>query len=70
MVTAGVGGVRVWNVRSLEEVLRVDLPGLVCCCCCVTPSLSTIITGNTINCMITGVHGAYKFQTIREEKLI
>ncbi|KAK8732236.1 hypothetical protein OTU49_006984, partial [Cherax quadricarinatus] len=39
VVSAGVGGVRVWNVRSLQEVLRVELPGLVCCCCSVTPTL-------------------------------
>lgn len=45
VVSAGVGGVRVWNVRSLQEVLRVELPGLVCCCCSVTPTLHTIITG-------------------------
>ncbi|XP_071540531.1 cilia- and flagella-associated protein 52 [Panulirus ornatus] len=45
VVSAGMGGVRVWNVRSLEEVLRVELPGLVCCCCCVTPTLHTIVTG-------------------------
>lgn len=45
VVSAGVGGVRVWNVRSLDEVLRVELPGLVCCCCCVTTTLHTIVTG-------------------------
>ncbi|XP_047469214.1 cilia- and flagella-associated protein 52-like [Penaeus chinensis] len=45
VVSAGVGGIRVWNVRSLDEMLRVSLPGLVCCCCCVTHTLHTIVTG-------------------------
>ncbi|XP_069181564.1 cilia- and flagella-associated protein 52-like [Procambarus clarkii] len=45
VVCGGVGGVRVWNVRSLQEVLRVELPGLVCCCCSVTPALDVIVTG-------------------------
>ncbi|KAK4290128.1 hypothetical protein Pmani_036955 [Petrolisthes manimaculis] len=40
-----IGGVRVWNVRSLKEALRVELKGLVCCCCCVTHTLHTIVTG-------------------------
>ena len=45
VVCAGMGGVRVWNVASLQELLRVELPGVVCHCCCVSPSLHTIITG-------------------------
>ncbi|KAK7068108.1 hypothetical protein SK128_020816 [Halocaridina rubra] len=45
VVTGGLGGVRVWNIRSLEEVLRVQLPGLVCCCCHVTHTLQTIVSG-------------------------
>lgn len=45
VVCAGMGGVRVWNVATLQEALRVELPGVVCCCCRVSPSLHTIITG-------------------------
>ena len=46
VVCGGMGGVRVWNVASLQELLRVELSGIVCYCCCVSPSLHTIITGN------------------------
>ncbi|XP_045122499.1 cilia- and flagella-associated protein 52-like [Portunus trituberculatus] len=45
VVCGGMGGVRVWNVASLQELLRVELTGIVCYCCCVSPSLHTIITG-------------------------
>ncbi|XP_064101027.1 uncharacterized protein LOC135211710 [Macrobrachium nipponense] len=45
VVTGGEGGVRVWNVRSLEEVLRVQLPGLICSCCHVTHTLQIIVSG-------------------------
>lgn len=48
MVCAGMGGIRVWNVASLQEALRVELPGVVCHCCCVSPSLHTIVTGEKI----------------------
>ncbi|CAL4123530.1 unnamed protein product, partial [Meganyctiphanes norvegica] len=45
VVTSGVDGLRVWNVRSLEEVLRVTLTGLVCTAASVNNPPSTIVTG-------------------------
>ncbi|XP_050732422.1 uncharacterized protein LOC127006508 isoform X2 [Eriocheir sinensis] len=50
-----MGGVRVWNVATLQEALRVELPGVVCHCCCVSPSLHTIITGKNTQIQLAGI---------------
>jgi len=45
VLTSSVGDIRVWNVRSKQELLRIQVPNLECLCCQITKSGSTIISG-------------------------
>lgn len=45
IVSASVGDVRVWNVRSKQELLRVQVPNLECQCVQITNSGTSLVTG-------------------------
>lgn len=45
IVTTSRGDIRVWNLKSKQELLRIQVPNLDCSSCLVTPSGSAIITG-------------------------
>jgi WD40 repeat protein len=45
IVTSSFGDVRIWNTRSMKELLRIQVPNLDCICTLVTPTGSSVITG-------------------------
>lgn len=47
VVTSSTGDIRIWNAKSKQELLRVQVPNLDCSCCAVTPSGSSIVSGWT-----------------------
>lgn len=47
VITSSTGDIRIWNAKSRQELLRVQVPNLDCSCCAVTPSGGSIVSGWT-----------------------
>ena len=47
VISSSVGDVRIWNTKSTQELLRIQVPNLDCLCVIVTKSGSSIVTGWT-----------------------
>jgi WD40 repeat protein len=44
-VTSSQGDMRIWNLKTNQEVLRIQVPNLECLCSCVAPSGTAILSG-------------------------
>jgi hypothetical protein len=45
IVTSSKGDIRIWNTRSKQEILRIQVPNLECLCSLVSPTGSVLISG-------------------------
>lgn len=45
VVTSSRGDIRIWNIKSRQELLRIQVPNLECYCALVSPSGSSIVSG-------------------------
>jgi WD40 repeat protein len=45
VVSSSRGDIRIWNIKSRQELLRIQVPNLECHCALVSPSGSSIVSG-------------------------